>query len=75
MIWESRTSGKPVIEAIFQTDGNLVLYGPNNNDGSADPLWASNTGGHQGDRLSFGSDGVWIYDVFNNPIWHNGSRV
>jgi hypothetical protein len=40
------TRGEPVIEAILQTDGNLVLYGPANDDGSAHPLWASNTAGY-----------------------------
>jgi hypothetical protein len=54
-----------VIEAILQTDGNLVLYGPNNADGTAHPLWASNTGGHSGARLRVRDDG-------NVVIYQNG---
>jgi hypothetical protein len=69
----SHTAGQRVIEAILQTDGNLVLYGPNNAAGSAHPVWASNTAGHPGASIWFWSDGVWIYD--GNPIWHNGQRV
>jgi hypothetical protein len=63
-----------VIEAILQTDGNLVLYGPANDDGSAHALWASGTNGDIGDELSFGSDGVWIFYA-GTPIWHNGMPV
>jgi hypothetical protein len=76
MIWDSGTNGTYVIEAILQTDGNLVLYGPNNTDGSANPVWASNTAGYQGDTVQADPvNGLWIYDQYENPIWHNGSRV
>jgi hypothetical protein len=67
-------NGQRVIEAILQTDGDLVLYGPNNADGSAHPVWASHTDGNPLDYLVFGADGVWIYNA-NTPIWHNGKRV
>jgi hypothetical protein len=74
-VWDSGATGLFVTEAILQTDGNLVLYGPANADGSANPVWASNTNGYQGDTIQADFDGVWIYDQYGNPIWHNGSRV
>jgi hypothetical protein len=73
VVWASGTNGQPVIEAILQTDGNLVLYGPNHVDGSANPIWASNTDGNEGATLSVEGDGVWIYDAWGNPIWINGN--
>jgi hypothetical protein len=75
LIWDSGTAGQPVIEAILQTDGNLVLYGPAHSDGSAHALWASGTNGDIGDTLSFGSDGVWIYTYDGTPVWNNGMLV
>jgi hypothetical protein len=74
-LWSGGISGEPVSEAILQTDGNLVLYGPNNDDGTANPIWASNTAGYQGDTLVADYDGFWINDQGGNAIWHNGSRV
>jgi hypothetical protein len=60
-------------EAILQTDGNLVLYGQPHSDGSQNPVWASNTGGHRGDVLRVQDDGnVVIYQggaPGGNPIW------
>ena len=40
-IWASNTANEYAIEAILQTDGNLVVYGTPNPDGSLVPLWAS----------------------------------
>jgi hypothetical protein len=66
------TNGQPVIEAILQTDGNLVLYGPNHADGSANPIWASNTAGNYGATYTFDIEGLLIYDSSGNVIWANG---
>jgi hypothetical protein len=60
-----------------------VLYGPANADGSAHPLWASNTGGHPGATIGFTDinhgfyygHGVFIYDRAGHLIWQDGSSV
>jgi hypothetical protein len=75
VVWSSKTNGKAVIEAILQTDGNLVLYGPNHFDGSQNPVWASNTAGYYGASLSVEDDGVWIYDAWGNALWMNGDLL
>jgi pseudomonalisin len=69
----SHTNGQRVIEAILQTDGNLVLYGPNYYGGFANPVWASNTAGHEFAQILLTSDGVSILDA--GVIWQNGRRV
>ncbi len=57
-----------LISVNFQTDGNLVIYDPNNN-----PLWASNTAGQscgqQNCTAVFQSDGNFV--LYNNgkPYW------
>lgn len=50
----------------MQTDGNLVLYGPQNQ-----PLWNSNTNGHSNvyDVVMQIDGNLVIYDTSNNPIW------
>jgi hypothetical protein len=68
-IWTSGTAGQPVIEAILQTDGNLVLYGPANDDGSAHPLWASGTAGYMGDTLHVQDDGNVVIYQGSTPLW------
>ena len=75
MYYATGTNGQPVIEAILQTDGNLVLYGPNNSDGSAYPIWASNTAGNNGATYTFDIEGLSIYDRSGNLIWINGEPV
>ena len=54
--------------AVVQTDGNFVLYTPDNR-----PLWASNTvgtGAH--DWLAMQSDGnLVLYNSANRPVWAN----
>src|SRR5487761_1290483 len=37
-LWSSQTNGNPGASALFQTDGNLVVYSR-----AGHPLWASNT--------------------------------
>jgi hypothetical protein len=50
----------------MQMDGNLVLYGPQNQ-----PLWASNTNGHSDvyDVVMQIDGNLVIYDTNNNSIW------
>jgi len=63
-LWASHTDGKPVNQAIMQTDGNFVVYGPSG------PLWASNTDGHPGSALLVQDDGnAVIYDPNGQPRW------
>jgi hypothetical protein len=75
VFFSSRTDGRPVVEAVLQTDGNLVLYGPAHADGSANPIWASNTAGNYGATYTVGWDGLLIYDRSGHRIWDNGVRV
>lgn len=50
---------------VYQSDGNLVLYG---NDGS--PLWASNTEGSAADFTIMQGDGnLVIYAPGGTPVW------
>jgi hypothetical protein len=52
-----------------------VLYGPAHADGSANPIWASNTAGFYGATYTVGWDGLLIYDRSGHRIWDNGYRV
>lgn len=63
-IWASGTNGKGGDKAIFQADGNFVLY-----DFDKRPIWASNTEG-RGSHMLLQNDGnLVIYDVVRKPIW------
>jgi hypothetical protein len=42
-LWASNTWSHPGAYAVVQNDGNLVVYA---SPGNADPIWATNTGGH-----------------------------
>jgi hypothetical protein len=56
---------------ILQGDGNLVLYGPQNQ-----PLWTSGTAGHTDvyDLVMQSSDGnLVIYDRDGNSLWASGT--
>jgi hypothetical protein len=60
---------------VYQTDGNLVLYGPGG------PLWASNTAGQPAGVCVMQTDGnLVVYDP-DRPLWssdtwqHPGSRL
>jgi subtilisin family serine protease len=73
---ESITSANGRYRFVYQTDGNLVLYGP------ARALWASNTHGRPAGETVMQSDGnLVIYTPGGTPIWssstHNnpGSRL
>ncbi|OEJ97426.1 hypothetical protein J116_026200 [Streptomyces thermolilacinus SPC6] len=50
--------------AVFQQDGNFVLY-----DAKGKALWASNTW-QRGHTLAVQDDGnVVVYNQSNNPLW------
>jgi streptogrisin D len=52
--------------AVFQTDGNLVVYGPT--PGAV--AWRSNTGGQGGTNIYMQTDGnLVIYAGFPNAVW------
>ena len=54
---------------IYQTDGNLVLYGGNQ------ALWASDTAGHPGGKCVMQSDGnLVIYGPSNEVVWASGTQ-
>lgn len=54
---------------VFQTDGNLVLYGPNNS-----VVWASYTQG--GTIAAMQEDGNFvIYDGNMKPLWYTGTTA
>lgn len=53
---------------IFQSDGNLVLFGHR-----YQPLWASNTAGQPGNHVVLQPDGnLVMYSAGGQPIWYNG---
>uniref|UniRef100_A0AAY5EAP7 Bulb-type lectin domain-containing protein n=1 Tax=Electrophorus electricus TaxID=8005 RepID=A0AAY5EAP7_ELEEL len=54
-------------KAIFQDDGNFVVYGWK-------PIWASGSDGKPGFFLIMQSDGnLVIYDTNNQPLWASNS--
>jgi hypothetical protein len=64
-LWNSSTYGRSVKHTIFQTDGNLVIYDPNNN-----PIWNTGTYGRGATRLTIQNDGnLVMYNSQNQPIW------
>lgn len=55
---------------VFQTDGNLVLYGP-----GKQVLWATNTNRSGISRLAMQTDGnLVIYDNSGQPVWTSGTQ-
>lgn len=56
-VWQTNNGYK----LIFQRDGNLVLYNPQNQ-----PLWATGT---NADRFSVQADGNMVLYQQNRPIW------
>ena len=65
-IGRSITSSDGRFRMILQSDGNLVLYAPNNL-----ALWASNTAGHSDvwDVVMQGDGNLVVYNVFGHPLW------
>ncbi|NJM35806.1 MAG: hypothetical protein HC850_15160, partial [Rhodomicrobium sp.] len=56
--------------AVMQADGNFVVY----DYGIGHSIWATNTAGASGARLSMQSDGhVVVYDAANGAAWASGS--
>ncbi|MCW8878883.1 MAG: hypothetical protein OQK51_17670 [Kangiellaceae bacterium] len=63
-LWATGTNWGSQHRAIFQGDGNLVVYNQHGN-----PLWASHTHG-SGNRLIQQSDGnLVIYNSYGQPVW------
>jgi WD40 repeat protein len=56
---------------IIQGDGNLVLYGPDNQ-----ALWASNTNGHGNiwDVIMQGDGNLVVYDAHNHALWASNTN-
>ncbi len=55
-------------QAVLQTDGNLVVYGPNNQ-----VLFATNTGGTANPRLAMQPDGNLVLYGASGPQWWTGT--
>jgi hypothetical protein len=70
-IWASNTIGHVGAKAVFQDDGNFVVYA---RDGKQ-PLWASNTTGNSGASAALTDDGeLTIGDPSGaQPVWESGS--
>lgn len=65
--------------AVYQNDGNLVVYHFNSVTKKAHtPIWSSGTNGNPGSRCVMQADGnLVIYNANNKAIWHthtNGKR-
>ena len=74
-LWAAGTYHKGSIAAVMQDDGNLVVYGPNNADGSLNPIWSSRTDGHRGAALRVQNDGnMVIYDASGKPLWASNTE-
>jgi pimeloyl-ACP methyl ester carboxylesterase len=70
-LWDSNTDGSRPGKAVMQTDGNLVVYDPDNV-----ALWWSGTDGHPGAYLAVQTDGnAVIYDVDGTPLWFTWTFV
>jgi hypothetical protein len=65
VFWSTGTFGSHAVVFAFQSDANLVLYGP---PGHAD--WASSTRGSGGTRLAMQNDGnLVLYGSGGGAIW------
>lgn len=68
-LWASNTNNTAGYSAIFQADGNLVVYSE-----QAKALWSSLTYGNDDAVLYVQDDGnLVIYDQDMNAIWHTGT--
>ena len=65
-LWSTGTVGHPGAHAVFQSDGNFVVYDP-----GGGVLWASNTVGRAvNGRLVLQDDGnLVIYDAAGSIAW------
>jgi hypothetical protein len=65
--WSSGTKGQGV-RAVFQADGNLVVYAADNST-----VWSSRTDGHNGAVLVIGGNGN-VYVTYENAVlWQTGT--
>ncbi|BBA96930.1 hypothetical protein RVR_2456 [Actinacidiphila reveromycinica] len=68
ILWSAHTSGSGN-QAVFQSDGNLVVY-----NSAHHALWASGTVGHSGAHLVLQSDGnVVVTSASGAAIWAAGT--
>lgn len=66
---ESLESPSGQYRLSYQTDGNLVIYGPGGDE------WASNTAGTTPNRAVMQGDGNFvIYDPDGNDLWSTGTQ-
>ncbi|SEO99358.1 D-mannose binding lectin [Actinacidiphila rubida] len=64
VLWSSGTSGSGNY-AVFQADGNLVVYGADGNS-----LWTSGSAGNEGAHMVLQDDGnVVIRSAGGSPVW------
>lgn len=71
VLWQTRTGGHPNAYAALQSDGNLVVRGP---DGRA--IWANNVRPGAGARLVLQSDGNLVERAANGRVvWSTGTVV
>ncbi len=69
-LWSSSTSGNPGARAVFQQDGNLVVYAAG---GKA--LWAAGTNGKGAGSLAVQDDGnLVVYNSNNSALWAAGTN-
>src|SRR5262249_31441148 len=84
-IWTSRTNGQAVDRLVMQTDGNLVMYPPDDPNPVTGPnsscpllpscrgpqaIWQTHTKGHKLSTLRVDDGGtIGIYDQSSSLIW------
>ena len=64
---QNRWSTDGRFQFIYQTDGNVVLYGPNGS------IWANGKGGVASDRLVMQSDGNLVLYNGGSAVWATGT--
>jgi hypothetical protein len=65
--WSSGTRGQGTLLAVFQADGNLVVYQGDQT------LWSSRTEGHDGATLVLQADGAMRILYGNTALWSTGT--
>ena len=65
--WSTVTDGHPGAVAVFQADGNLVVYSSKTNGAV---LWSTGTSGNPGATLSMNSQGVFnVFSASGSKLW------
>ncbi|WP_428156244.1 hypothetical protein [Brevundimonas sp.] len=67
-LWSTNTANGRGTVLSLQTDGNLVMRGPQN-----ELTWQSGTGGHPGARLVMQNDGNLVIYSGWTAVWHTGT--